>query len=75
MLFKVLRGLQQIRQEFVSEPSLGVVIFVNLSRVEDLPKRTAMVPPPLPVSHDSEGWVVADTGTLVQVLCMRVWRR
>lgn len=54
MLLEVLRGLQKLREELVHEPSLSITVFANLSWVENLPECATMVPPPLPVSHNSE---------------------
>lgn len=67
MLLEVPRGLQKLCEELVCKPSLNIVVFTNFSGVEDLPECTAMVPPPLPVSHDGEHQVVAGTDVPIQV--------
>ncbi|OJT02074.1 hypothetical protein TRAPUB_7490 [Trametes pubescens] len=66
MLFEILRGIQKSCEEFMREAPFDIVIFANSSWVENLPECTAMVPPPLPISHDTECNVVSNANALNQ---------
>lgn len=54
VLLEVLRRLLELREELVRELSFSAVIFANYSWVKHLPECATMVPPPLPLPHDSE---------------------
>ena len=60
MLLEVLRRFQQCGQERTQLFALDLSIFSGRGWVEDLPERPSMVPPLLPVRHDTKRSIVAD---------------